>query len=465
MGNSTDSKNYKALVFKWAFFALIFLLAFGIADNSWNAYVSIAMVVLIAMYLLLEVGKFETRLLKSYLVFLIPAIALIIFTSLSNFWGHYYVSTSSFILNGVIQILGGLGMLLLGMQLKKDGIISFKLISYAIFGGLALVTFVSLIASMAAYGPFYPVLQQGKKYIYDSYDYVISAEAIWFTNFRLREVDIYYVSVYGVMLASALLALLWVKPKEDKISFFVYLGCGLVGLSQLVLITNKRMLICFAIVVALALVLRFVKFPKKTPLWEKIVGIGGVSVIGIIVLFMFIVAILGNNIYSGFLARIFNNGLTAPINQTIYMTFHSDISFSFLGALFGADFRYGSNWAGSTSDFTLINLRTVEFTALLEGGLLAFLGICFMIVFGVMAIRKFLHEGEEFNLAPVIIALLFASYLVTMSLCGGKTFPYNRYPSEYHSPFSDSSLFYIVILLYGYCACRIGKEKERKAAL
>lgn len=464
MGNTDSKTNTYGSLFKWAFLIFLFLLSFGMADDSYHIYFSLASVLLGALYLLIGEAKMEKSFLRKYLIYLIPTVVLIVLTSLSNFWLKMYSSTSTFYLYGAMNIVGGVTMVLLGIQLRNDGLLSFKEISYAIFGGLALVTLISLIASLAAYGPFYPILQSGKKYIYDSVDYSISQETIWLINFSFKEVDIRYSSVYGVTLASSLLLLLWTKFKEDRTSFLIYLVTGLVGLSHLLLVTNKWAIICYALIVVVALVIRFINFPKKTPLWEKIVGICGVSIVAIILIFMFVVAIIATNIYgTGILARIFNNGLTQPINHVINMTFKNGRAFSIIEMLFGMDPASYSFWMSDLStDITGLNLKTVEFYALMEGGILAFLGFCVMIVFVVIATRKYLHYEEKRSVAPIAICLFLLGYLLTMSICGAKPFPYSR-TEIYHSPFRDSSMFYLVLFLYGYIGGNFLSKKEKEA--
>jgi hypothetical protein len=458
MEQTNKNSGYGKIV-SFLILLLLGLTAFNFGGSIGTNYLEIivfAVAMLSLVYFEVKLDKVERN---NLFFWLIPFVFFAFFVSISIFWISF--STNS-IYTSIVSLLGIAGFMGLGLLLKKHPEINLKIVLSFILGGLALIVLSSLIFTLVEYGPFYVTLHENQEYFYDGSAFLVSSETGWLSGFSFVSVTLGYAGVYAFILASTLPGLLFLNPRSQKIPFYFILGAGLVGLLFLVLLPYKTALLFLIPVYALGLLIRFFKIPTKIPLWEKITSLIALGITVILVLFMLIMAIQGTDFYSSssFLSRIFDNSrLTDPINQTINATLKNYDSFSLIESLFGMNpyqvtpqgitYYSVSYWGGTATAWPLINLKTFEFSTLMEGGLMAFFGFCVFMVFAIMSFRSFLHRGtKQFGLR-IVMAFLVLAYFLYMSFLSS-SFPFIREPYSYVSPFRSNSLFLIIVFLIGY---------------
>jgi hypothetical protein len=104
------------------------------------------------------------------------AIPLGIFTVFSSFSKFHLDGQFSSISSGLINVFGIVAFFVLGFMARKMKYLSLKGILYAVLLGLALLSLISMIASLAEYGFFYAARYKGMVYYYDGISYPIDGE-------------------------------------------------------------------------------------------------------------------------------------------------------------------------------------------------------------------------------------------------------------------------------------------------
>jgi hypothetical protein len=458
MEQTNKTSSYGKIV-SFLIVLLLGLTAFDFGGSTGTNYLEVivfAVAMLSLVYFEVKLDKAER---KNLFFWLIPFLVFSVFGSLSIFWIAY--STNS-IYTSIVSLLGIVGFMGLGLLLKKHYEINLRIILGFILGGLALIVLSSLICTLVEYGPFYVILYANQEYFYDGSAFLVSSETGWLSGFSFVSVTLGYAGIYAFILASSLSGLLFLNPRSQKVPFYLVLGTGFIGLLFLVLLPYKTALLFLIPVYAFALLIRFFKIPAKTPLWEKITSLIALGIVVVLVLFMIVVAVRGTDIYSSspFLSKIFDNSrLTNPINQIINATLKNYDSFSLLDSLFGMNpyqttlqgitYYSVSYWNGVAAAWPLIDLKTFEFSALMEGGLVAFFGFCVFMVFVVTSFRSFLHQETKQSGLRAVMAFLVLAYFLYQSFLSS-SFPFIREPYSYVSPFRSNSLFLIIVFLIGY---------------
>ncbi len=387
-------------------------------------------------------------------IWLTPFLLFAALVSISNFWVNF---SSGSIYVSLLSLFGIFGFLTLGIRLRAEKDLPLAPFLGAILGGMALLVFVSLIDTLVVYGPFYVSRYAGQNYFYDGSAFPIAAETSWLSGFAFVAVKREYAGIYAFILASLLPGLLFLDPRKDRVRFSLLALLSGLGLAYFILLGSVTPLEMLVPIYGLGLLLRYLKTPQKAPLWERVAGgilVGGAASL---VIFMVGVAAAGINIYgsSPLLTRIFNNGrLTQAINETINATLKSGKAFQPLDALFGmSPYRNGflasSYWGETVVRWPSIPLRTYEFNALMEGGLIAFFSLCVFLVLLLPVLRRFVHEGAKIDPIRVVIVFFLLGYGLYASL-QGSSFPLVNDPYAYLSPFRTNSLFLLVVFFIGY---------------
>lgn len=451
-------------VFLYASLGVLALRITGLGNDLMNTILEALLFMLGAGHLIFGDSKSLLSDKKRLLLFGVPVFLLCFTLSISRFW----LGFGSSILSGFLSLLGMLGAVLLGLSLKIQGK-KLSLILFFVLGALSFSVLVSYIATMAGYGPFYAARFASMEYFYDGVAYPVAKEALFLRGFKLQPMSLDYAGAYAFPLACSLIGILFLDWKKDRVLGIFLASAGGLGFLYLASIPAKIPLILLLFVYLIAALFRFAKFKKEAALWEKI-AFGAIIGVGLaLVFFMMVVAIRGTNIYAGnrILRKIFDNGrLTHPISEIVNATTHEGSKFSFLGFLLGLkplrnEFNPSlSYFGGSMAEWTSANLRTFEFGAYMEGGLLAFLSMIFLFVYGMMIFRKeYRDENGNFSLNAILLALPLFGYVLYLSFCYD-AFPEIRNGLSYYSAFSGNGLFLMALFLTGYCYRLPKKEVE-----
>jgi len=429
--------------------AFLALVSFNFGGNEWAyLYQAFAFVIAVAYFAVLPSKKDQAEE-KRLLWYSIPLIVFALFTSFSKFWLSSAFSSFS---SALINAMGILAFYALGLMSRRLKNLTLQKVVLAVLFGLAFLVLISMIATLADYGFFYAVRYAGLVRYYDGRYIALSNDYSLLYGFKILSVSLRYSMQFAFVLSISLLSLLFISPKKNKLLFIGVAVAGGIGLLAMIFapyVFGFKLAIPF---VVFALLLRFVKFPQATPKWEKIVGYVALGLGFIFLLIMFINGLKGGIgvLTSGFLGKLFNNRLLTVANETVAVAFHKSNGAFDITGLFGLSFDQTGEWLGqSVNSSFFVRNRVFEFAALYEGGLIGFLGVFAMLVFAVVAFRKYLHLDKTLDGGKILILLLVASYVFYASLANDST-PLNENPSLYVSPLARNGMILLLVYFLGY---------------
>jgi hypothetical protein len=446
----------------FAILAVLFFLSFSFGGTYYIfLYQAFGFMLAVALFLVVEISADKTSK-KSLFYYAIPIIIFAIFSSFGRFW----LSTDTdFIPSGFINMMGVVGYFLLGILSQRCKSFNFLYLLIAILGGLALLVLINTIITLVDYGPFYLWRYAAYDRYYDGIAYPIANEMGFLDGFSLSLASPHYVLSFAFVLASSLSALLFISPKEQKELFITIAVLGGIGLLSLLLSFSKAVLLVYVLLMVLALLLRFVHLPKKAPRWEAIVGW---VLLGLVVLFLFVAFLNGllgiSALNKGFLGKLFNNSRMVMFNDILSVSFRPNGQWNFLG-FFGMDSSYTGYWnnASVAVGFYAKNV-TMEFTVLYEGGVLAFLAFLTSVVFAVISLRCYLHEGDKIDGTHVLVVFFLLAYLIYATLFSDDA-PFTLQKGRYVSPVFQNALLTLCFFFLGLAYRPIFALPERRARL
>jgi hypothetical protein len=448
--NSVEHPNKTGIV-SYSILVLLCLVAFNFGGDLYLYLFEALAFVLAAATFPLALGKENSLGKKDFGLFFAPVLVLTLFLSFSRFWLSY---SSIGIASDLLVFLGTISFFLLGYTAQERKRINPEFIIYAIYVGITLLVLISTIYGLIRYGAFYSLMYKGQVYYYDGQAYAISEEMKLLIGFSFEEVSINYGSVFAFISATALLGLLFVKPKENIMQFIFLLVCGLVGVVSLLLIPNFNALFLLAPLLLFALIVRYVKFGKEPAKIEKMVAWSVFGAAALLLLVVFINAIGGTNYFANIpvLNKIFNNGqLLAPINEIINAVFRNgssggiDIASIFGGAL-KDDYAY---WIERFYSLANMNNVSFEFAILFEGGILAFIALCVFMLFTIGTSRKYLFENGSPTAGRFLLVTFLLASAVYLSF-SGSFFPYIKESMVYVSPLRGNPIFLLSLFVIGF---------------
>jgi hypothetical protein len=447
MENSATKKTYNwDKILSFVILGVLFLLSFSFGGSSYTYLLQAAGFLLAVILVLLLDSPDDKATKKSLLYYAIPIIIFAVFSSFGRFW---LSSDVAFLSSGFVNLMGVLGYFVLGYLFNKSKSFNFLYLLIAVLGGLALLVTINTIITLIDYGPFYLIRYAAYDRYYDGIAYPIANEMGFLNGFEVTLASPHYTLSFAFVLASSLSALLFISPKEKKELFITIAVLGGVGLLSLLLAFSKSILIVYVLLMVLAVLLRFVHLPKKAPRWEVIVGW---VILGVLVVFFFLAGLNGllgfSAFNSGFLGKIFNNSRMSMFNQILQVSFRPNGSWNFLG-VFGMDASFTGYWNNSSVavGFYAKN-TTMEFTILYEGGIFAFLAFLVMVVFAVISLRKYLHEGETIDGEHVVVVFFLLAYLLYATLFSDVA-PLTLHKSWYVSPIFQNALLTLSFFFLG----------------
>ena len=329
----TKLKNFKSYGLVLAFLCLEMLAFIGFAlGHNFILYGSLAGV--IAVLLILVTFKEITKEgIVSYALFLFP---LVIFSILSAISTYPIVSEGDVGLPNAIFIPITLIFLSLsGYLVSKVHKFDTSKLMLVVYGSLAVYVLVNLIVTLVYYVPFYTLIYQNSFIFYDGKPspVPVGSMAYMLYGFKFLEVSVTYWRLFPAILSTALIALFFIKFKENKKVFIAYLIMGLLGLISLIFTISKyNLLTDIFLVLFLATLLVAYKFPKSRKLIKY--GVIGAGILFVIALVIVIINAqedasfatgLQNIIASNeLLSRLLNtNRFITPINEVFNGIFNS----------------------------------------------------------------------------------------------------------------------------------------------
>ena len=382
---------------------------------------------------------FFTNVDRSDFLKLIPVVAgLFIISGIAAFGGF---SKSMSIFSNIATFFALPSFFSLGFFARRIDGVKTEHVLLAIGFGLAAITLIGTITTWIQYGVFYAEVHKAKPvYFYDGTAYNATKEMGWLMGFKITEVAVEYGSMFAIMCAVFLPALLFIKIKEQRNLFICSAVIGGVGFISLLTIPNWKALIFLVIASTFAFIYKFLKEKKLVCniLYYIVVGIVGLGVL------FFVATIINAGIgfkAPGILNKVMcNNSIMIPTTKTLASAFEKNVNGAPLN-LFGFLIEYSS---AAIEEPTLI----FEYEVIKEVGLIGLPFVLALFAAMFVFVTKYVKncKDDAFN-KNVIVMMLVAFMLLATFGFNVKNQPHN--PNAYQ-PFLRSVPFMISLFLFGF---------------
>lgn len=327
-----------------------------------------------------------------------------------------------------------------------------------IYGALGLFVLINFIITMVYYVPFYPLIYSNSYIFFEGKPspVPVGQTAYMLYGFEIMEVSLTYWSLYPLILCTSVIALFYIKYKDNKKVFLTYLAFVILGALSLIFTISKYTLFGdLMLILSMGLLILFLKVKKS----RKPIKIGLIVLLILAFIFTIIAflnaqtwswvsgiknAIANNSLFN----RIFNtNYYIRKINVILWELFNTGKIFgSFVGLI--SSTGYGAYQEPSGSWI---------FDNLLTSGLFGALFFIFALYIGIKQMIKYYQKSGE---KDVNKALLFAYVIGTLAITAvaysSKPLIYanNLYPIYMFTP------FIITMFLISYTFKPLESQKE-----
>ena len=405
--------NFSAFANVVVFFTLEVLAFIAFSLGSSYILFSILSFVLLIFLILVTFRQIKTDGLASFGFFLFPIFIFGVLSALSVFTKDpmFSLGGNAFFIPIGMTCFAACGYLV--ASIKSFSISKALLVIYS---ALAILTLINLLATMVEFTPFYTLIYRNKFIYYngDISEVPISEMAFALLGFSISEVSVEYFSLFPSLLLTAVIPLFFLKFKQNKTIFMLYLGYSVLGLFSLLTTVSKTTLISDVLVfVIVLLVLLFSKLNWKGKVL-KIVSIifGSLFLFGLVVLFLNaqegasgIVSSLQNFISgNSLLNRLFNtNFLAKSYNKILNTLLITNAEGDFI-YLFGFYPTYNISTSGSWL-----------FDNLMTSGLFGFLFFALFLVLGIRQLLIYYRKsGDNMKDKAMIVAFVFCFFVYSI---------------------------------------------------
>lgn len=438
MASKTFSEEYESIG-TFLVLELLALVSFGLGGESLIFQYAGFIVCLVATFFAFK--NFSKEDLKPIALIAVPLLLMSIFTSFGKLFENYSILYKFGAFLSLISFLG------IGISARRLKSFSSKNAILCIGGGLALIVLVSTFITWVQYGLFYPLIHRGAaNYYYEGNLYSILDEMSWLNGFKVVEISQNYGGLFALLCACSLSGLLFLKPKEDKVTFIVLAIIGGIGLISILSIPNFYALVFFAITFLVAL---FYRYLRDNKLALSILKYSLLVIIGIVFVLMFF-ALLNVSVPSvhnfiegsGPLNRLFNGNrimvTVNPILEAALKPFN----------LFGINTTQYYDGYKISDKALLTSTGVFEVEIIKEGGIIGFLLFLVFAFFSYESFAKYLNKSKDKDYIKVILLTMLVGFILYSSLCSD-VFPVTHSPNAYY-PFTRSLPFFVMIFIIGF---------------
>ena len=329
-----------------------------------------------------------------------------------------------------------------------------------IYGALGLFVLINLIITMVYYVPFYTIIYKNSYIVYNGRASVlpIGSMAYMLYGFAIKEVTVEYWSLFPSILFTAVIPLFFIKFKENKRDFLIFLGLAALGFISLLFTISKITLLSdMVLILGITMIILTAKIHKTRPVFDGLmIGLGICMLLFFICLFL--IAQTNWGFLNGFRA-LFNK--LELINRIFIHNRYSNaviIIFEDLFStfkLFGWQVGYYSYQYPNGVAQVLSNIWL--FDNLVSSGLFGALFFMAALVIGIRRLFKYVKYSDE-NSADkyLIVGYVLGTLVVSLLL-------FNASPlvnSDQLSPFFTSSPLLVILFLLGYVSQKTVYNKE-----
>lgn len=336
----------------------------------------------------------------------------------------------------------------LGFFARRLGDVKPEHIVLAIGFGLAAITLVGTITTWVLYGPFYAQIHKAKPiYFYEGIAFNAIKEMGWLMGFKITEVSVEYGSIFAILCAVFLPALLFIKPKENRNLFISSAVVGGIGFISLLTIPNWKALIFLVIASLFAVVYKFLKEKK---LVIKILFYSVVAIAGLGVMF-YLLTIINAGIgfkFTGIFDKLtVNNIIMRPASNTLFAAFAKTPSRTPFN-LFGFDLSNPAQYTIGLSAIVEEPTLIFEYEIIKEVGLIGTIFVIGFFAAMFVFVTRYVRDSKDSAfLKNVIVMMLVAFMLICTFGFNVKSQPHD---SSVYQAFLRSVPFMIALFLFGY---------------
>ena len=414
--------------------------------------------VLAALLLLVTFRQIKKDGISSFAFFIFPVLVFGILTALSKFnsqsVGHIGLAETIFV-PIALSCIGLAGYL-------TSTISKFKVryMMLVIYGALALFVFINLVITMIYYVPFYTLLYKNSYIVYDGKPSVlpIGSMAYMLFGFTVQEVTIEYFSLFPSILLTAVIPLFFIKFKENKRDFLLFLGFAILAFITLVFTISKITLLTdIVLVLGIAIIVVAGKIKKSRSVINGLfIGFGIAFLIVLMILFLnaqtswsFLSSLQGALNQGNLISRLFTtNRFSSKIINVFQDLFTSFKLFGWPTGYYA--YQYPNGVAQDVSNIWL-------FDNIVSSGLFGAIFFMVALVIGVRRMFKYFTNSEDEDADKFAIAGYVLGTLVISLLLFDVTPLVN---SDAMFPFFTSGPVLIILFLLGYVFNKSNKIEE-----
>jgi len=357
-----------------------------------------------------------------------------------------------------------------GCIYEFEGKFKLSTVLLIIYSGIALLVLINFASTMIQFCPFYTLIYKGKYFYYNGSPSPVSVDKMAFALYGLsiEEVSIEYYSLFPCLLLTSAVYLPFIKYKEDKLRFCIYLSFTILAFITLLFSINVMSIIglCFVLVPSIIFMLVFKKIiPNKV---SKILKIVFVCLIALGLAF-FVVFLFNSQTQMGsemkdeafqnfissnsFLDKIFNSNKFAREYKVIL---DGVISRNYIDGEYKFYKIYGfSTGPLSNTGITIVETNNFIINSFIYLGFYGFLALLLLLGVGIYCLDRFAKKSIENNAdKAVLLSFVFGYFCYSL-------FNDDMSPAVFNSkltPMIFSNMFFIVIFLIGVALSKGKKE-------
>jgi hypothetical protein len=339
-----------------------------------------------------------------------------------------------------MSFVGGIAFLVLGYFVSRTNVISKTNFIFLIYGGIALLLFVSLMATLVNYGFFHRMLYGDKVNYFEGTAYPISAQANLLMGFNIVTVDYHVLITLGLLVITPAFALVFFKEVK-KMYMWILVSFAFLGILTLVLLTDYRSLIFVIPALLLALMLKFklhqMKYFKLTMF--IVLGLG---------LFSILLGVLAS-FEVGFVESLLNSN---PLTRRLYYNGYTLKYMAIIKEALDPNFLFGNPYNYSLDNRLIFPSGNLILDTLKETGIVGLIGFVGLILIGVKVAITYLNLSTD----SVVTKYMVIAFLLTLLTRYMLRYPFNQltFTDSYwdinYFPFVESKEFAISLFLLGY---------------
>lgn len=448
------NKTYLEKIYPLAIFLaveLMFLIGFNFGDFAliWRILAFVLAAVLVPVLF----KELDTSLTRGLFLVLAP---LFLYTIITLFAPAYKTGETESVRVILMQrsvftllfnVLGLLSIVLLGYFVSRSNVIKSIYVVLVLFGGLALLLFISLIITLVNYGPFYRLIYKDQVNFYHGQPYNVVIQSSYLLGFKIITADYRVLSNLGLSLSVLSLGFLFLTDFKDKV---VVIGISVIagiGLLTLVLLPDFIALIFLLPAVVLGLILKFKVYKIKGFNIALYVALGVICLLAAIFLLTAfnafnITSLLAQNKLT---RKLFLNGIFTRFYGVLRESLQSNF-------IFGLNSTNMVDSLGYPTGDKVFPTGNILFDALRIDGIFGFLFLsAFFVLAAVTLVRYWRKSQHEDAIKFMLIAFVLTVFARFMFY-----YPFNIYvfTNDFwqidYFPFIESSYFALFAFIIGY---------------